>query len=117
MKSSGFDEKQAESVVETIDKAVNETVAAKADLEVMAANMVAKMATKEELKALATKDDIKDMATKTDLALLAANMATKDDIKDMVTKMGELETRMLRMMLFQTLVVVGMLIPLVAKLL
>ena len=32
MKSSGFDEKQAESVVETIDQAVNETVATKTDL-------------------------------------------------------------------------------------
>ena len=32
LKSSGFDEKQAEGVVETINKAVNETVATKADL-------------------------------------------------------------------------------------
>ena len=71
LKSAGFDEKQAETVVETIDKAVNETVA--------------------------TKADIKDMATKTDLE--------------------RLETRMMRMMLLQTLVLVGMLIPVVVKLL
>ena len=76
LKGSGFNEKQAESVVETIDKAVNETV-----------------------------------ATKADLAVLAAKMATKDDIKDMATKMANIETRMLRMMLLQSAVLVGMLIP------
>ena len=32
LKGAGFDEKQAESVVETIDQAVNETVATKTDL-------------------------------------------------------------------------------------
>ena len=91
LKSSGFNENQAESVVETIDQAVNETVATKADLEVMAS----KMATKEELGALAakmaTKDDLKNMATKADLEVLTKtvegiqenidkNMATKADL-------------------------------------
>ena len=56
--------------METIDKAVNETVA--------------------------TKADIKDMATKTDIS--------------------NLETRMMRMMLLQTLVLVGMLITMIVKL-
>ena len=136
LKSSGFDEKQAESVVETINKAVNETVATKADLEVMAS----KLATKEELKALAdkmaTKDELKvltktvediqenikeNMATKAELKVLTKtvegiqeniekNMATKTDL-------ANLETRMLRMMIFQTLVLVGLLIPVIAKLL
>ena len=73
MKSSGFDEKQAESVVETIDKAVNETVATKSDLEVMATNLT--------------------------------------------TEIANLEVRMMRMLLFQTLVLVGMLLPLLVKLL
>ena len=82
LKGSGFDERQAESVVETIDKAVNETV-----------------------------------ATKADLAILAAKMATKDDIKDMATEIANLEVRMMRMLLFQTLVLVGMLLPLLVKLL
>ena len=68
LKSSGFDEKQAEGVVETIDKAVNETV-----------------------------------ATKSDLALLR-------------TEIANLETRMMRMMLLQTTVLVGMLITMVIKL-
>ena len=119
MKSAGFDEKQAEGVVETIDKAVNETVATKADLALLAA----KMATKEELKALATKDDIKDMATKDDIK----DMATKSDLEVQGAKIevlrktvegliSNLETRMMRMMLIQTLVVVGMLITVVAKL-
>ena len=114
MKSSGFDEKQAESVVETIDRAVNETVATKADLEVMAS----KMATKEELKALATKDDIKDMATKSDLEVqgvkIDALRETVEGIQENIdkniatkTEIANLETRMMRMMLLQTLVLVG----------
>ena len=80
LKSSGFDEKQAEAVVETIDKAVNETV-----------------------------------ATKSDLALLE---------KTVKAEIAKLETRMMRMMWFQSTVLVGMLItvigmlaPVVAKLL
>ena len=39
LKSSGFDEKQAEAVVETIDKAVNETVATKSDLAILGADL------------------------------------------------------------------------------
>ena len=152
LKSSGFNEKQAESVVETIDKAVNETVATKTDLALLAA----KMATKDDLKALATKDELKtlkktvegiqeNMATKSDLEVQGAkiealrktvegiqeNMATKSDLevqgtkidalretvkgiqdnidKNMATKteIANLETRMMRMMLLQTLVLVG----------
>ena len=150
LKSSGFNEKQAESVVETIDKAVNETVATKTDLALQGAkidalretvegiqeNMATKadikdMATKTDIKDMATKTDIKDMATKTDLeamatkedlALLADKMATKDDLEKMVTKeelraeLSNLETRMMRMMLLQTTVLVGMLITMIVKL-
>ena len=87
LKSSGFDEKQAESVVETIDKAVNETV-----------------------------------ATKADLALLGK---TVEGIQEnMATKMAKLETRIMRMMWVQSTIlvgmlitVIGMLVPVVAKLL
>ena len=128
LKSSGFNEKQAESVVETINKAVNETVATKSDLEVMAS----KLATKEELGALAdkmaTKDDIKDMATKADLEVQGAKIdalrETVEGIKENIDKnlatkveISNLETRMMRMMIFQTLVLVGLLIPIIAKLL
>ena len=139
LKSSGFNEKQAESVVETINKAVNETVATKSDLEVMAT----KLATKEELGALAakmaTKDDLKSLATKDELRVLTKtvgdiqedineNMATKADLallkKTVEAESANLETRMMRMMWIQTTVLVGMfitmvglLVPLVAKLL
>ena len=120
LKSSGFDEKQAETVVETIDTAVNETVATKSDLALLAA----KLATKEELGTLAnkmaTKDDIKDMATKDDIK----DMATKSDLKALAktvkAEIASLETRMMRMMLLQTLVLVstlGALIFAVVKLL
>ena len=137
LKSTGFDEKQAETVVETIDKAVNETVATKADLALLAA----KMATKDDIKDMATKDDLKGLATKDELKALAKtvedidkNMATKADLailtktvegiqedidKNMATRadLANLESRMMRMMLIQTIVLVGLLIPVIAKLL
>ena len=130
LKSSGFDEKQAESVVETINKAVNETVATKADL--------ALLATKEELGALAdkmaTKDDIKDMATKADLEVqgakidalretvegvkenIAKNLATKADLKAQGIEIANLETRMMRMMWLQLMVMISMFVTVVVTL-
>ena len=116
LKSSGFDEKQAESVVETIDKAVNETVATKADLEVMAS----KLATKEELGALADK-----MATKSDLEVQGAKIeALRETVegiqenieKTMDTKMAKLETRMMRMMWLQLMAMLGMFVTMVVAL-
>ena len=146
-KSSGFDEKQAESVVETINRAVNETVATKADLEVMASKLATKeelgaladkMATKEELGALAdkmaTKDDIKDMATKADLEVQGAkidalretvegikeniekNLATKADLKAQGIEIANLETRMMRMMWLQLMVMVSMFVTVIVTL-
>ena len=50
LKSSGFDEKQAEAVVETIDKAVNETVATKADLAILGADLEVQGAKIDALK-------------------------------------------------------------------
>ena len=111
LKSTGFNEKQAETVVETINKAVNETVATKDDLALLAA----KMATKDDIKNMATKDDLKGLATKDELKALAKtvediqenidkNMATKADIR---AEIGNLESRMMRMMLLQTLVLVS----------
>ena len=118
LKSTGFNEKQAESVVETINKAVNETVATKSDL----ALLVAKVATKDDIKDMATKDELKALATKDELKALAKtvediqdnineNMATKNDLKALAktvkAEIASLETRMLRMMLLQTLVLVS----------
>ena len=134
LKSSGFDEKQAEGVVETINKAVNETVATKADLAILAAKMATKddikaLATKEELGALAdkmaTKDDIKDIATKADLEVQGAKIdALRETVegiqenieKTMDTKMAKLETRMLRMMWLQLMAILGMFVTMVVAL-
>ena len=119
LKSSGFDEKQAEAVVETIDKAVNETVATKADLALLTKTVEGiqeNMATKTELKNMADK-----MATKTELKNMADKMATKDDLEKMVTKeelraeISSLEARIMRMMLLQTMVLVGMLITMIVS--
>ena len=142
LKGSGFDEKQAESVVETINKAVNETVATKSDLEVMASKLATKvelgaladkMATKDDLKALATKDELK-VLTKTVEGIqedIKKNMATKDELKvltktvegiqenvekTMDTKMAKLETRMMRMMWLQLMAILGMFVTMVVAL-
>ena len=94
LKSSGFDEKQAEAVVETIDKAVNETVATKTDLALQGAKIDALRETVEGIQ-----ENIgKNMATKEELRALR---------KTVKTEIANLETRMLRMMLLQTLVLVG----------
>ena len=124
LKSSGFNEKQAESVVETIDNAVNETVATKSDLALLAADLEVQGAKIDALRETVEgiQENIKEnMATKADLAILTKtvegiqenidkNMATRTDL-------ANLERRMMRMMLIQTLVLVGLLIPVIAKLL
>ena len=124
LKSSGFDEKQAEAVVETIDKAVNETVATKADLAILGADLkvqAAKIdALRETVEGIQENID-KNMATKAELAVLTKTVeGIQENIdKNMATKteIANLESRMMRMMLFQTLVLVGLLIPVIAKLL
>jgi len=121
LKSSGFDEKQAEAVVETIDKAVNETVATKADLAILGADLEvqgAKIdALKETVEGIQNNID-KNMATKSDLEVQGAKIdALRETVegiqgnidKNIATKteIANLETRMMRMMLLQTLVLVG----------
>ena len=78
---AGFDDAQAEAVVEQINDAVNDNVATKTDLD--------RFATKEDFERFATKDDLKDFATKTDLEpfvtkdyleLWGAKYATKEDL-------------------------------------
>ena len=110
LKSSGFNEKQAESVVETIDKAVNETVATKADLAILGADLEVQGAKIDALRE--TVKGIQDnMATKSDLAVLTKTVeGIQENIdKNIATKteIANLETRMMRMMLLQTLVLVG----------
>ena len=97
LKSSGFDEKQAESVVQTINKAVNETVATKADLAILAADLAILGA---DLKVLTkTVEGIQENIEKT-----------------MDTKMAKLETRMLRMMWLQLMAMLGMFVTMVVAL-
>ena len=107
LKSSGFNEKQAESVVETIDKAVNETVATKADLAILGANLEIQGAKIDALRE--TVEGIQENIDK--------KMVTKEELR---AEISSLETRMMRMLLLQTLVLVGTLgtlIVAVAKLL
>ena len=110
LKSSGFDENQAESVVETINKAVNETVATKAELEVQGAKIDALRETVGGIKEnMATKDELK-VLTKT-VEGIQENVE-----KTMDTKMAKLETRMLRMMWLQLMAMLGMFVTMVVAL-
>ena len=97
MKGSGFDEKQAESVVETINKAVNETVATKADLAILGADLKVQGAKIEALRE--TVEGIQENIEKT-----------------MDTKMAKLETRMMRMMWLQLMAMLGMFVTMVVAL-
>ena len=116
LKSSGFDEKQAESVVETINKAVNETVATKADLAILTKtvediqeNIKENMATKDELKVLTkTVEGIQENIEK--------NMATKADLKAQGIEIANLETRIMRMMWLQLMVMISMFVTVVVTL-
>ena len=103
LKNSGFDEKQAESVVQTINKAVNETVATKAELEVQGAKIDALRETVGGVK----ENIDKNMATKSDLEVMAAKMTTK---------IANLETRMMRMMWLQLMAMLGMFVTMVVAL-
>ena len=130
LKSSGFNEKQAESVVETIDKAVNETVATKADLAVLGADLKVQGAKIEALRETVEgiKEDIKkNMATKADLEVQDAKIdalretveGIKEDIKkNMATKVeiGKLETRIMRMMWLQLMAMLGMFVTMIVAL-
>ena len=130
MKSSGFDEKQAESVVETINKAVNETVATKADLAILGADLEVQGAKIEALRETVEgiKENIaKNMATKSDLEVQGAKIealretveGVKENIaKNMATKtdLSNLETRMMRMMWLQLMAMLGMFVTMVVAL-
>ena len=67
LQEAGFDETQAEVLVETLSQVVGGN--------------------------LTTKDDLRDMATKSDLVELRGDMATKSDVRDMATKSDLAELR------------------------
>ena len=83
LSSAGFDNAQAEAVVDQISGAVSENVATKVDLE--------RFATKEDLERFATKVDLERFATKEDLERFAIKVdldryATKVDLERFATK-------------------------------
>lgn len=104
LKNAGLEYSQAEAVVETINKAVNETVATKADLQVLSATLDATNETvgdlKENMATLATKealdnnsralDDLK--TTVGDLKESMATMATKEGLANNDRALGDLKT-------------------------
>ena len=104
LKSSGFNEKQAESVVETIDKAVNETVATKADLALLGADLALLGA------------DLKVQGAKIEALRETVEGIQENIEKTMDTKMAKLETRMMRMMWLQLMAMLGMFVTMVVAL-
>ena len=101
LRQAGFDDVQAEAVVDQINGAVTENLVFKADL----AETERKLATR--IDACATKDDLAQTerklaaridacATKDDLAAAIAPLATKDELRSYATKedLAQLELRM-----------------------
>lgn len=87
---AGFDDAQAEAVVEQIHEAVNENVATKSDFERFVAKLdLERFATKEDLKLFATKEDLERFATKDDLK----QFATKLDLERYSAELVKLELR------------------------
>ena len=80
LRQTGFEDRQAEAVVETISKAVSETVATKADLQLVRSEM----AMNADLQLL--RSDVgtlrSDVGTlRSDVGLLRSEMATKADLQ------------------------------------
>ena len=79
MRKTGFEDRQAEAVVETISKAVSETVATKADLQLL----------RSEFDLLRS-----EMATKADLQLLRSEVGTlRSDVELLRSEMAAQENR------------------------
>ena len=74
LRKTGFEDRQAEAVVETISKAVSETVATKADLQLVRSEM----AMNADLQLLRSDVELlrSEMATKADLQLLRSEVGT-----------------------------------------
>ena len=123
---AGFNDAQAEAVVEQINGAVNENLASKEDLDRTGQSLrtaiaslppstaIASLATKEELRTaiapLATKEELRNaiapLATKEELRNAIAPLATKEELRTaiaqlelrMTVKMEELTGKLLRYM-------------------
>ena len=91
LRSAGFDDAQAEAVVEQINDAVIENVATKTDIERLATkdelrDSLAGLATKTDVEQCATKADLERFATKAALREEIAKLATKEDLEQFATK-------------------------------
>ena len=102
---AGFNDAQAEAVVEQINGAINENLASKEDLDRTEQNLavtIASLATKEELRAaiapLATMEELTRFATKEELT----RFATMEDLAQLelrvTVKMEQLTGKLLRYM-------------------
>ena len=92
LRKTGFEDRQAEAVVETISKAVSETVATKADLQLVRSEM----ATKADLHLLRSDVELlrSEMATKADLQLLGSEVGTlRSDVELLRSEMAAQENR------------------------
>ena len=100
LSSAGFDNAQAEAVVDQISGAVSENVATKVDLD--------RFATKVDLDRFATREDLERFATREDLE----RYATKEDLRQEVEKLelrlaAELEKQSSKYLRSMVVVVAG----------
>ena len=105
---AGFNDAQAEAVVEQINGAINENLVSKEDLDRTEQNLavtIASLATKEDLRVVkddlrAVKDELRTeiatLATKEELRAAIAPLATKEELSRFATKeeLAQLELRM-----------------------
>ena len=89
--SAGFDDAQAEAVVDQINGAIHENVATKTDIEKLATKEeprddTVRLATKADLERFATKVDLERFATKEELREEAAKLATREELERFAAK-------------------------------
>ena len=107
LRQAGFDDVQAEAVVDQINGAITENLVFMADLAETERNLAARIdscATKDDLDAavasLATKEELRvavaPLATKEELHAAVAHLATKEELRNYATKedLAQLELRM-----------------------
>ena len=89
--SAGFDDTQAEALVEQINGAFVGSVATKADVERLVnrdefRDTVATLATREEIAKLATREEIARLVTRDEFRDTVATLATREEIAKLATK-------------------------------
>ncbi len=97
--SAGFDDAQAEAVVDQISGAIHENVATKTDID--------KLATKDELR-----QEVTTLATRDELRQAVAKLATKNELRQEVEKLelrlaAELEKQSSKYLRSMVVVVAG----------